>query len=48
MKYLFPHGESEEHQPVEKEYWPKYGHIKHTEECQHESNAEGPCHRIPS
>lgn len=47
MHYLSPHGESEQYHPVEKEYWPKYRHIKYTEECHYKSNAEGFCDRVP-
>lgn len=48
VHYLSPHGESEQYHPVEKEYWPKYRHIKYTEECHYKSNAEGFCDRVPS
>lgn len=47
MHYLFPHGHNEEHQPVEKKYWPKDRYIERTEECQYKSDAEGLCDTVP-
>lgn len=48
MRNLPPHGKSEQYNPVEKQYWPKHGHVKYPEECHHKSNAEGFCDRVPS